>query len=692
MAYKKDWGLNDIVTPEHMNVIGAGLEKVDTEIENAKKGKATLRIKIDELDSFADSWKTFKDNGGAIGGPITINGNEVYHVGKKPTLSELGAAASTVSILAGNGLSGGGTLASNRTITLGTPSTITTTTTNSVTTSSHTHAISIGPGDIGAVANTLSIIAGNGLTGGGTLSGDRTITLGTPGTITSSSANSVTATSHTHAISLTAADVGALSTSGGTLTGNLTLNYLYSSYARVDGNIALTGALIFQTPSRNSAVVSVREGDANGYGVIIGGGGATVLGSGESHINFADAEITNNATEILYLTSDNGIEFVTNCNTIANRVKTTISNNGTLNANNLQVGGYDVYHTNRKPSLTDLGAASRTLTLTAGNGLTGGGDLTANRTITLGTPSTITNSTTNSVTSTSHTHAISLTASDVGALPISGGTTTGSVVVGGNLYTANNIYTGHNSNSESSVHFKNLGTGTYTHDCKIYGGNASSTTSLGAYDTGNGVAIWVYRAHDQLLQLNSPNVQCVNTFQTNRIAGRTVDSIYVGNAGNCRVEGNSDGFRFYVSAVGANDSGVMVSPDGSVSFKANSVTRHLFYTNGNKVGGTMEIEGTTYGMSPTDSPQSLIEYVEWDKEIDGATTIYLDPIYAKMISKYAVFSSNPNIKIIAKYKDYFVVEGSGVADFNIKGQRSDGQEYFKIMGGFEHGIKEAVSI
>src|SRR5690606_13651711 len=42
----------------------------------------------------------------------------------------------------------------------------------------------------------------------------------------------------------------------------------------------------------------------------------------------------------------------------------------------------------------------------AGNGLSGGGTLAANRTITLGTPSAIGLSTTNSVTSTSHTHAL----------------------------------------------------------------------------------------------------------------------------------------------------------------------------------------------------------------------------------------------------------------------------------------------
>lgn len=48
-----------------------------------------------------------------------------------------------------------------------------------------------------------------------------------------------------------------------------------------------------------------------------------------------------------------------------------------------------------------------TRTLTAGDGLTGLGNLSANRTVTLGTPSTLTGSTTNAVTSTSHTHALS---------------------------------------------------------------------------------------------------------------------------------------------------------------------------------------------------------------------------------------------------------------------------------------------
>lgn len=52
----------------------------------------------------------------------------------------------------------------------------------------------------GAVPTSRKITAGKGLTGGGDLSADRTINMGTPGTLSSSSTNAVTADSHTHAI------------------------------------------------------------------------------------------------------------------------------------------------------------------------------------------------------------------------------------------------------------------------------------------------------------------------------------------------------------------------------------------------------------------------------------------------------------------------------------------------------------
>lgn len=120
-------------------------------------------------------------------------------------------------IVAGNGLTGGGTLAADRTVTLGTPGTITGSSANAVTATSHTHDLDVASflgtaagtaaaGNdsriVNAVQTSRSVVAGNGLVGGGTLAADRTVTLGTPSTLTQSTANAVTATSHTHQIDL----------------------------------------------------------------------------------------------------------------------------------------------------------------------------------------------------------------------------------------------------------------------------------------------------------------------------------------------------------------------------------------------------------------------------------------------------------------------------------------------------------
>lgn len=80
----------------------------------------------------------FDDNGvGAVSG-VTYNGSSAFTV----SYNTIGAAPSGRTITAGNGLTGGGSLAANRTLTLGTPGTLHSGTTNSVTSTSHTHAIS----------------------------------------------------------------------------------------------------------------------------------------------------------------------------------------------------------------------------------------------------------------------------------------------------------------------------------------------------------------------------------------------------------------------------------------------------------------------------------------------------------------------------------------------------------------------
>jgi hypothetical protein len=67
---------------------------------------------------------------------------------------------------------------------------------------------------------------------------------------------------------------------------------------------------------------------------------------------------------------------------------------------------YNLSHDSFADFVSDEHVAHSGVTITAGNGLTGGGTIAATRTLTMGTPNTLTNATTNGVTTESHTHAI----------------------------------------------------------------------------------------------------------------------------------------------------------------------------------------------------------------------------------------------------------------------------------------------
>jgi hypothetical protein len=81
-------------------------------------------------------------------------------------------ALATRNLTAGDGLTGGGNLTANRTFAV----------------------------DSSVVRTSRTITAGDGLTGGGNFGDDRTITLGTPSTIAQNTGNTVTVDSHTHSI------------------------------------------------------------------------------------------------------------------------------------------------------------------------------------------------------------------------------------------------------------------------------------------------------------------------------------------------------------------------------------------------------------------------------------------------------------------------------------------------------------
>lgn len=148
----------------------------------------------------------------------------------------------------------------------------------------------------------------------------------------------------------------------------------------------------------------------------------------------------------------------------------------------------------------------------------------------------------------------------------------------------------------------------------------------------------------------------------------------------------SGALRLYTES---EETGFVAWNDGTAAIYCDGRERHAFYDDGTKKGGSIEIDGTIFGMSPVDSPQTLIEDILFDVEVEETGTIVkLDSTYAKTISRYAVFPSNGKVEVVEKQNGYFKVSGyTGKVDFSVKGSRIDKEhEYFSIMGGEEqHG-------
>lgn len=224
-----------------------------TEISNRTSDIAGLNQTVvahkQQLDRQIQSLEQTKVDKNTVNQQLNTKANQSQIASINASIEQ--KASKSNQVTAGNGLTGGGTLANSFQIALGTPSTIGSSTTNTVTTTSHTHAIDTAtvsragivqlndnltststvqaltanqgkvlkeqidtvrnssnntatvliPSLINNKANkSTTITAGDGLSGGGTLAENRTISLGTPSTITQSSTNTATANSHSHAI------------------------------------------------------------------------------------------------------------------------------------------------------------------------------------------------------------------------------------------------------------------------------------------------------------------------------------------------------------------------------------------------------------------------------------------------------------------------------------------------------------
>lgn len=180
----------------------------------------------------------------------------------------------------------------------------------------------------GLVQTSRSVLAGNGLTGGGTLANDVTITMGTPSTLTSATTNATTATSHTHAI--TTYDVSGTAnqvtvTAGGKVLGNaITFSLpqdIHTGATPGFYGIDSTRYINVTTPSANdilqwsstTTVGRMRKITDQG-GLLLATDSSMLLHAGDNGLNIiSDLNIVAGSTEeTLLLTADNLVRVITN--------------------------------------------------------------------------------------------------------------------------------------------------------------------------------------------------------------------------------------------------------------------------------------------------------------------------------------------------------------------------------------------
>ncbi len=261
-------------------------------------------------------------------------------------------------------------------------------------------------GNLSPVETSRLVSAGSGLTGGGSLAADRIISLGTPGTISGTTSNAASAESHTHALELPAASV----TEAGIVQLNNTLASTSTSQAltaaqgkklqdeklpssRVQSNPVDTTADALLTVGSfglGSASAPSESTDCNN---LTRPGFYTIGGSAANRPSYTNAS----ASSILVLAG--GVS--ARCSQMHFMDPSTSVR---VSVRHLTGSGWtpwqELFHSG------NLSPVETSRLVSAGNGLTGGGSLTVDRTISLGTPGTVSGATSNAVSAGSHTHTV----------------------------------------------------------------------------------------------------------------------------------------------------------------------------------------------------------------------------------------------------------------------------------------------
>lgn len=319
--------------------------------------------------------------------------------------------------------------------------------------------------DMGGVSSSRNIVAGNGLTGGGTLASDVTLTIGTPGSITATSTNEVTATSHTHELAANAVTTAKI------LNSNVT-------FAKIQ-NIP-TQTLIGRYSTGTGVAQSI------------------TLGTG----------LNLNASGVLSATNTSAGTVTSVSSTVGGTALSVAVTNPTTTPNLAfdWEGTTSQYVTGAGTLVTFPAIPQGTVTsITIGNGLTGSSPITSTGTITLGTPGAVTLSSTNSVTASSHTHAFT-----------PGGTTSQYIRGDGTLATFPTLPTVNNGTLTLGTSGIATGSASFTAN---QSGNSSFTvnvpgTNLGSSLSGNNLTITSSTGTNTTVDLSglasvTPNLQQV---------------------------------------------------------------------------------------------------------------------------------------------------------------------------------------